>query len=485
MSYYKILNGVKYDRAILDDADRAVSDGQVSFKEANYLWNLAADGPGITDTEKVTLTYIVDNYKCTKKAADYLRHMIASITGDSYYRIINGAQYDRKMLQIAERAVADGDISINEAKEIVKSATDGVGVTKVEEDTLQYILDKFKTTAPAHEVLTKALAPLRSTREAAELADDAKAAEAAAAAKKAEEEGAAADEATKKKLAEEKAAADKKKAEEEAAEKKAARHRRWLKEEMRILELEEQFGAIFDEMDVSGDGNLSHNELKQFVAKKDEAARIKLGIGKWQEFLSEADADGDGQVSRIEFVTFFSRVQELDPDRCFGALFDAIDVSGDGSLAYGEIRDYQWYKNPRVFQVLGISNFTDMVQKMDADGNGTVDRQEFVDYMKTRGMDLSWKKAAETSAAFGVTSGTKRKADDNASGANGTPELLALAKKCELDLSGLALDALKTLATPDAEALIKGLASGGQYQNVLDKNFFIIQDVKAKKARTS
>jgi Ca2+-binding EF-hand superfamily protein len=170
-------------------------------------------------------------------------------------------------------------------------------------------------------------------------------------------------------------------------------------------------------MDANGDGNLSHNELKRYVAAKDEAARLKLGIGKWQDFLKSVDADGDGKVSRLEFVVYFTRVVDLEPERCFGELFDAIDVSGDGSLAYGELRDYQWYKNPRIFALLGVSDFSAMVKKMDTDGDGKVGREEFVAYMskKVPDLDVGFKTAMEISKSSDGGSehrGTKRTADE-------------------------------------------------------------------------
>lgn len=70
-SYYKQINNVKYDRALLDQADAAVAgagDGRVSEKDAQAIWDDAADGSHYTDCEKRTIAYIKANYKCTDKA---------------------------------------------------------------------------------------------------------------------------------------------------------------------------------------------------------------------------------------------------------------------------------------------------------------------------------------------------------------------------------------------------------------------------------
>merc|ERR1712187_577387 len=73
--------------------------------------------------------------------------------GGSFYKIISGVKYDRKMIELAEGAVADGNICINEAKTIVKSANDGPGMTEIEVRTLDHILATYKTTAPGKKYL--------------------------------------------------------------------------------------------------------------------------------------------------------------------------------------------------------------------------------------------------------------------------------------------------------------------------------------------
>ena len=126
------------------------------------------------------------------------------------------------------------------------------------------------------------------------------------------------------------------------------------------------------------------------------------------------DGVADAEPVALAFAT---EGVDLEPERCFGALFDAIDVSGDGSLAYGELRDYRWYKNPRIFALLGVSDFSAMVKKMDADGDGKVDREEFVAYMskKVPDLDVGFKtamKISKWSDGGSKNRGTKRTADE-------------------------------------------------------------------------
>ena len=74
-SYYKQINGKKYDRSLLLLAENLVKgkgDGRISEDDMKKLYESASDGNKITDYEKDTLDYIVDNFKCTEKANKYL-----------------------------------------------------------------------------------------------------------------------------------------------------------------------------------------------------------------------------------------------------------------------------------------------------------------------------------------------------------------------------------------------------------------------------
>jgi len=150
-------------------------------------------------------------------------------------------------------------------------------------------------------------------------------------------------------------------------------------QERKGKELEARFRKLFHEIDYNNDGNVTHAELKRYVASVDPAARLKLGIGRWQDFLAEADKDGDGKVSAEEFVAHFTRTN-LDPVKCYGALFDAIDCHSMGYITKGEFREYQWYKNPNLFRLLGVSNWEDFVRTVDYTGDGVIHRDEFVSH---------------------------------------------------------------------------------------------------------
>eukprot|EP00440_Ansanella_granifera_P037902 gb/GFBE01041118.1/.p1 GENE.gb/GFBE01041118.1/~~gb/GFBE01041118.1/.p1 ORF type:complete len:532 (+),score=147.31 gb/GFBE01041118.1/:1-1596(+) len=77
--YYKTVDGVKYDRKLLEKAEAFANDGQISSLEAQQLWDQAKEGPGITRTGKKTLEYILNSLQCTKPAQDFLREKLAEV----------------------------------------------------------------------------------------------------------------------------------------------------------------------------------------------------------------------------------------------------------------------------------------------------------------------------------------------------------------------------------------------------------------------
>lgn len=79
----------------------------------------------------------------------------------SFYKIIDGQRYDRKVLELAEDLIqgrGDGRISRDDATQLVESVQDGKGITDTENKSLHYILDKYNFTDSAREWLSDQLA---------------------------------------------------------------------------------------------------------------------------------------------------------------------------------------------------------------------------------------------------------------------------------------------------------------------------------------
>jgi len=157
-SYYKVIDGVKYDRSLLQLAEAFAADGQISVSEAKMLFEDAQDGRGVTDTERLTLEYTMKNFKYTDAARQYMETMLSGGKVRGYYKQIDGVRYDRGLLEKAEEFKKTGGvISLEEAKDLWEDAQDGKGVTPTEKVTLEYTLKTFKYTDRAAEFMKTCL----------------------------------------------------------------------------------------------------------------------------------------------------------------------------------------------------------------------------------------------------------------------------------------------------------------------------------------
>lgn len=76
MSYYKVIDGKKYDAEVIELAEKLTAgagDGRLSKADAEQLLEAVMDGGTYTDIEKDTMAYVRDNYKWTDAADDWFR----------------------------------------------------------------------------------------------------------------------------------------------------------------------------------------------------------------------------------------------------------------------------------------------------------------------------------------------------------------------------------------------------------------------------
>jgi hypothetical protein len=78
-SYYKTIDGKKYDRELLELADQltqGAGDGRLSKADAAKLLEAVKDGDSYTDIEKATVAYVREHYTWTDAADDWFRSEI-------------------------------------------------------------------------------------------------------------------------------------------------------------------------------------------------------------------------------------------------------------------------------------------------------------------------------------------------------------------------------------------------------------------------
>ncbi|PNW84417.1 hypothetical protein CHLRE_03g144484v5 [Chlamydomonas reinhardtii] len=192
---------------------------------------------------------------------------------------------------------------------------------------------------------------------------------------------------------------------------------------------------VFAELDANGDRRLTFDELKDEIQKVRVAMRgstagtakalAKSGGAKsgataaagggggldeqqlWKLFMA-ADCDGDGKLDVNEFVAAMMNAAGVQPDEktAAEAIFDEVDVDGDGFLTPAEV------------QLLLPASLTRdeaaaMVQQADKDADGRVSRKELEEALVVS--------KHHSKRAAGLPEG-EEEADDGAGGADGDGE---------------------------------------------------------------
>lgn len=72
MTYYKTIEGIKYDRQLLELAAQVAQQASIDQKKMEQIWEEVSDGGRITPTERATLNYIQQLYPITPEASRWL-----------------------------------------------------------------------------------------------------------------------------------------------------------------------------------------------------------------------------------------------------------------------------------------------------------------------------------------------------------------------------------------------------------------------------
>jgi hypothetical protein len=133
-SYYKTINGISYDRQLLEEAESraAAQGGFLRFEDALHLWGKANDGNGITPTEKRSLQYVGQKHRLETEARQFLEKSLdikitASIQdGPSLPALQNGIGFLKSLWQTVtgKRKQEEGDLPalLDEARSISSSS---------------------------------------------------------------------------------------------------------------------------------------------------------------------------------------------------------------------------------------------------------------------------------------------------------------------------------------------------------------------------
>ncbi|RMI47273.1 calcium-binding protein [Actinomadura harenae] len=149
----------------------------------------------------------------------------------------------------------------------------------------------------------------------------------------------------------------------------------------------QKFNMLFNWFDQGGDGLLTHDDFQamgELFADLDtsddhaNASAMRDAFEKWwQVLLAYGDTDGDGRITRPEFLTLM--LANVTSPEHFGeavlaiadALMRALDTNGDGVLSHDEY--------VRMYSELGVppKHSRDAFRRLDRDGSGSISHEEF------------------------------------------------------------------------------------------------------------
>ena len=166
-------------------------------------------------------------------------------------------------------------------------------------------------------------------------------------------------------------------------------------------------GKLFDAIDEDSSGFLEEAEGKKYLSCSG-CNPTNLDY-YWSDLLRTADENGDGRISKDEFLVYILRDEELDALGGFddkehgrgmevqlrlmgsagalcGRLFDAIDVDESGSLEEAEGKNYLSYTTHR-----GLHNecdasdldniWSDLLRAADKNGDACISKAEFLEHV--------------------------------------------------------------------------------------------------------
>ena len=133
---------------------------------------------------------------------------------------------------------------------------------------------------------------------------------------------------------------------------------------------------IFKELDESGEGLLSKDELKKGYKK---FFTDKITDSEFDQIMKTIDQDNSGQISIEEFIRATVDYENLVSEKNLKSAFDFFDKDHSGSLSPDEVRE-----------VLGLNednNSTNkivegIIKDVDVNGDGLISYDEFKAMMK-------------------------------------------------------------------------------------------------------
>ncbi|CAA0319222.1 unnamed protein product [Arabidopsis thaliana] len=142
----------------------------------------------------------------------------------------------------------------------------------------------------------------------------------------------------------------------------------------------EDINKVFQRFDKNNDGKISIDELKDVIG----ALSPNASQEETKAMMKEFDLDGNGFIDLDEFVALFQISDQSSNNSAIRDLkeaFDLYDLDRNGRISANELHSVM--KN--LGEKCSIQDCQRMINKVDSDGDGCVDFEEFKKMMMING----------------------------------------------------------------------------------------------------
>ena len=135
--------------------------------------------------------------------------------------------------------------------------------------------------------------------------------------------------------------------------------------------------AAFTKFDVNGDGQLSHQELKDGIKSVPE---INLSFDDIEKAMSVIDSNNNGVIDYTEFIAACMYSQDYTQEKQIKQAFQYFDRDGSGTITADELRQCLQSED----QTLTDDDISKLIKEVDINNDGEVDYQEFLQMMRMK-----------------------------------------------------------------------------------------------------
>ncbi|TKY48333.1 Calmodulin protein 5 [Spatholobus suberectus] len=149
----------------------------------------------------------------------------------------------------------------------------------------------------------------------------------------------------------------------------------------RIMSMDpHELKRVFQMFDRNGDGRITKKELNDSL----ENLGIFIPDKELAQMIEKIDVNGDGCVDIDEFGELYQNIMdERDEEEDMREAFNVFDQNGDGFITVEELRTV--LSSLGLKQGRTVEDCKKMIMKVDVDGDGMVDYNEFRQMMKGGG----------------------------------------------------------------------------------------------------